>query len=351
VVPVREVREEEDLGAILRRQSSSPTGGPAEKNLSQIPDRLTSDAENRSLGGSGLIAETEALKRRRLPTHFWIICFLVLLSAAGLGWWLARTGTRTAEVAPVVVPLTSHPGVEAHPSFSPDGSQVAFSWNGEKQDNFDIYVKLIRSGTQLRLTQAPEADSNPAWSPDGGSIAFIREGSSGASVFLTSPLGPPERPVALISPRANYKAGAWESGLAWSPDGRSLVCSDRNSDQEPLGLFLLSVESGEKLRLTSPEKMFFDNQPTFSPDGRTLAFVRNVKVGISDIYLLPLSKDFHAASEPRRLTFENRFVCRPAWTLDGQQIIFSSGQFLSPNLFRVATSGSGKPQSEKMGLR
>ena len=348
VVPVREVREDEDLGTVPWRQSSSPSGGPAE-NLSQIPDRLTSgaesDAENRSLGGSGLIAETEALKRRRLPTHFWIICFLVLLSAAGLGWWLARKGTRTAEVAPVLVPLTSHLGVEAHPSFSPDGSQVAFSWNGEKQDNFDIYVKLIGSGAQLRLTQALEADSNPAWSPDGASIAFIRGGSSGkASVFLTSPLGPPERRVALISPIVDPKPWASQSGLAWSPDGRSLVCGDRNSDHEPPGLVLLSVETGEKLRLTSPEKMSFDDQPAFSPDGRTLAFVRSVRAGVRDIYLLPLSKDFRPPGEPRRLTFENRLVFSPAWTLDGQQIIFSSGPFLSPNLFRVAASGSGKPQ-------
>src|SRR5262245_25094081 len=43
----------------------------------------------------------------------------------------------------LTVPLTSYPGVEEWPSFSLDGSQVAFSWNGDKQDNYDIYVKLI----------------------------------------------------------------------------------------------------------------------------------------------------------------------------------------------------------------
>jgi len=332
-----EVREWEEGALGLAEQRKQP---PASAVLS-APGTQT---QNSSLKEASAI-KSETTLGTRFPRWIWVMALLASLSAVGLGWWLARTGTRTAEVAPVVVPLTRYPGVEAHPSFSPDGNQVVFSWNGEKQDNFDIYVKLIGSGSQLRLTQAPEADSNPAWSPDGRSIAFLREGPSGnASVFLTSPLGPPERQVALISPKGNYKAGAWESGLAWSPDGRSLVCSHRNSDQEPLGLFLLSVESGEKLRLTLPEKMFFDSQPAFSPDGRTLAFVRNVGLGVRDIYLLPLSKDFHPAGEPRRLTFENRLVFRPAWTLDGQQIIFSSGPFLSPNLFRVATSGSGKPQ-------
>ena len=38
--------------------------------------------------------------------------------------------------------------------FSPDGNQVAFSWNGEKQDNFDIYIKDVGSGAQRRLTTA-----------------------------------------------------------------------------------------------------------------------------------------------------------------------------------------------------
>ena len=119
---------------------------------------------------------------------------------------------------------------------------MAFSWNGEKQDNFDIYVKLIGPGTQLQLTTAPEADTCPAWSPDGRSIAFIREGPGGkASVYLVSPLGPPERKVAEIS-----QTGMHWLRLVWTPDGKSLIVTDRNSDSEPSGLFWLSVESGEK---------------------------------------------------------------------------------------------------------
>ena len=44
------------------------------------------------------------------------------------------------------VPLTSYVGSEICPSFAPDGERVAFAWDGEKQDNFDIYVKLIGGG-------------------------------------------------------------------------------------------------------------------------------------------------------------------------------------------------------------
>jgi len=59
-------------------------------------------------------------------------------------------------------PLTSYVGAQSSPSFSPDGDQVAFSWNGEKQDNFDIYVKQIGVEAPLRLTTDPGADLSPA---------------------------------------------------------------------------------------------------------------------------------------------------------------------------------------------
>ncbi len=291
---------------------------------------------------SGTLVSAPSTQRIRRRGKVWTVVAVVTLAVAGVAVWINRSTIKMPEAPLTAVPLTSYPGQERQPSFSPDGNQVAFSWNGEKQDNFDIYVKLIGSGTQLRLTTAPEADTNPAWSPDGNSIAFIRQRPGGkASVVLVSPLGPPERKVAEIS-----KTGMdWLRGLVWTPDGKSLVVTDWNSDSEPSGLFLLSVESGEKQRLTSPkQKLFVDSQPAFSPDGRTLAFIRAVAVGVHDIYRLALSEDFQPIGEPKRLTFENQVTFRSVWTLDGREIIFSSGPYLGPNLFRIAASGSGKPQ-------
>lgn len=137
-------------------------------------------------------------RRRRL---IWSTLALALLAAGSVAVWWDRSATNVMEAPLTAIPLTTYLGQERQPSFSPDGNQVAFSWNGEKQDNFDIYVKLIGSGNQLRLTTAPEADSIPAWSPDGRSIAFVRQRPRGkAAVYLVSPLGPPERRIAEISP-------------------------------------------------------------------------------------------------------------------------------------------------------
>ena len=84
-------------------------------------------------------------------------------------------------------------------------------------------------------------------------------------MYLVSPLGPPEHKVAEIS----QTGMDWLRGLVWTPDGKSLIVTDRNSDNESSGLFWLSVESRQRQRLTSPpEKVFVDGQPAFSPDGR-----------------------------------------------------------------------------------
>ena len=84
-------------------------------------------------------------------------------------------------------PLTNYVGSEICPSFSPDGERVAFAWNGEKQDNFDIYVKQIGDGALLRLTSDPKPDVSPAWSPDGRTIAFLRLNSNDRAEVLLIP--------------------------------------------------------------------------------------------------------------------------------------------------------------------
>ena len=56
------------------------------------------------------------------------------------------------------VPFTALPGRATSPAFSPDGSRIAFAWNGDPDrgaKGFDLYVKALGSETLLRLTQHP----------------------------------------------------------------------------------------------------------------------------------------------------------------------------------------------------
>ena len=115
-----------------------------------------------------------------------------------VGVWLFRGSPGKPQAAPEVIPLTTYPGSERSPSFSPDGNQVAFSWNGEKQDNYDIYVKQIGSTKPDRLTTDPAEDVSPAFSPDGRSIGFVRVVKDRATFIIIPSIGGPERSVAEI---------------------------------------------------------------------------------------------------------------------------------------------------------
>jgi Tol biopolymer transport system component/DNA-binding winged helix-turn-helix (wHTH) protein len=263
------------------------------------------------------------------------IAAVVLVVALGVaGWYWYQRSRARPEARLTAVPLTSYVGVEQSPSFSPDGNQVAFSWNGEKQDNFDIYLKLIGSPTPVRLTTDPADDLSPAFSPDGRSIGFVRFSKQRASFIVIPAIGGPERHVGEIASPYAYASRS----LAWLPDGKWVVTD---------GLALLSTETGETRALTSPPaKSFPDFNPAVSPDGRTIAFNRQTTWGASEIYLLELSEDLKPKGEPRRLTSLKGASGDPTWTPNGREIVFSSGiaSWFDSSLWKVPASGAGEPE-------
>ena len=279
---------------------------------------------------------------------FWIVGILggLLLFAVG-AWYLSRLMTKPGPTQPALtaVPLTTDAGFEGMPSLSPDGSQVAFASGGPQTDNFDIYVKQIGGGPPRRLTADPAVDNFPAWSPDGRSIAFIRERGDKVEVILIPSLGGQERKLTEIS--TFIFPSLTPPYLSWSADSRYMVTMDRASPGESLSLFVLSVATGEKRRLTTPPATAVaDGNPAVSPDGRTLAFVRIVSAGSSQLYVLPLSEDYKSDGEERHLDLSQPSVVSPAWTADGLEIIcFASQRWgREGRLWRVPVSGSEKPQ-------
>jgi Tol biopolymer transport system component/DNA-binding winged helix-turn-helix (wHTH) protein len=235
-----------------------------------------------------------------------------------------------------VVPLTTYAGSESQPAFSPDGNQIAFTWGGEKNDNTDIYVRLVDGGNCVRLTTHPGDDVNPVWSPDGRNIAFYRSSKEGDGIFVASSLGGAERK--LTETWANRFGFGVHSWLHWSPDGKWLVVSDKASAEEPFSLFLLSPATGEKRRLTSPPPTVIgDCSPAFAPDGKTVAFVRVNSAVVAEVNLISVD-----GGEPKRLTFDGAGVSNLTWAMEGREIVFSTRHAGQSRLFKIPVQG-GSP--------
>ncbi len=281
---------------------------------------------------------------KRLPVRMSLVIAVILTAGAGLTvWqlWDRRNSSAGQLLHPI--PLTSYLGTQHQPSFSPDGTQVVFSWDGEKQDNDDIYVKPIGPSPPLRLTNNSLPDRAPVWSPDGGSIAFLREVRSKTTyhVVLIPSQGGPER---VLGETAYAPLSAPGQTMAWSPDGKWLASYDRPQGQAG-GLWLISVETGERHRLTTvADAPLSDDGPAFAPDGNSLAFIRRVLGNESDLYLLPLGNDRKPRGEPLRLTHENQHLIQPHWTMDGRELIYAAGPGGQQELWRLASSVGARPR-------
>jgi len=299
---------------------------------------------------SGTLGAVPVQSRRYRQRWSWAFALVVVMGILAGALWFVRSTSKGPETPLTAVPLTTYPGFQREPSFSPDGNQVAFTWDGEKRDNDDIYVKLIGTGgPPLRLTTDRTPDFSPAWSPDGRFIAFLREVSpEKAAVLLIPALGGPERKLVVITLGLTSGPAPF---LEWSPDGKWLVVSDRASPKEPAALYLLSLETGEKRRLTFPQgHPLGDYSPALSPDGRSLVFSRDDDTPVGELYLLALSAGLKPVGEPRRLTLGNRGFGRSTWTPDGQRIVFSFGGYGEQGLWRIATSGSATQPAEPQRL-
>jgi eukaryotic-like serine/threonine-protein kinase len=333
----------EDLPRELERIISRCLRKDPQRRFQAMPDLKVALEELKEESDSGKLTGVVTVPKRLYRWRMaWTIALLVLVGVVG-SLWFARSARKAPEPTLTPVPLTTFPGFQGEPSFSPDGNQVAFGWDGNKQDNEDIYVKLIgTSGPPLRLTNDPLPDHGPAWSPDGRFIAFLRESREKSEVILIPALGGPERKIAEIKERSELP-GPY---LAWSPDGNSLVISDRDPLTGRFALFLLLIETGEKRKLTSPPpSLVGDTSPAFSPDGHTLAFSRRVDLdyGLGDLYVLNLlatSDGLKPAGQAERITFENRGARSPAWTSDGREIVFSD----RIGVWRISRSASAQPR-------
>ncbi len=329
-----ELPDEQDITSNIAISEEINVGEKSEELLKQNrePEKVISPAS---------IPEASRNPRHHSIKH-WV--WLTILSATslivGTIFWFTvfRLTTNPTLSSQKIIPFTSFSGSEDNPAISPEGKQVAFTWSGQNNDNLDIYVKSVGGGEPLRLTDEPAIERNPVWSPDGSHIAFLRElPDQKVGIYV----------VPLLGGTARKLAETYGLPFSWSPDGEFMAVAERNSREEPFSLFLLSVKTGEKRRLTFPPNQYFgDINTVFSPDGKTLAFMRASSISAWDIYLVPV-----VGGEPKRLTSDNTLLDGLDWTADGREIVFSSPRSGgTASLWKIAVSGGEPERLSLVGL-
>ena len=226
--------------------------------------------------------------------------------------------------------LTSDPGDETAPAFSPDGKWVVYASSLNGTDNGLFVVPTSRDGGgRRRLTKPGMSDGNPDWSRDGKWIAYQRTTGKDTDVFIVSAASEESdnNPARQLT-----KGGCVSESPSWSPDGR-FVAFDSNRD----GRFQVHVmNAGGDNEHVLTRGTNNSVSPAWSPDGKVIAFATD-RTGDYDVWLM----DADGALQ-RRLTAEPAPELRPKWLPDGRQIVHayrtSEGR---TEFWSVFTTGKG----------
>jgi serine/threonine protein kinase len=314
------------------------------RRFQHIDDVAVELEEVKTESGTQVVTPVRSPRIRR---HVWLgVASAVAVGLAAAGTWWVSARPSVSAGTPTVVPLTSFPGDEWLPTFSPDGSQVAFSWTGGDTGTVNhLYMMPVGGPASIQLTTGANHDVGAAWSPDGKLIAFARMDRGQAHIHvLTPPLPNSERRIATIPVNAGMG-----TTLSWFPDGSAVVAAEHDTEAKMNGIAVISIQTGQVRRLMwtpLPDAGGYGHfYPMVAPDGRSIAHVRCAGSSAfdCDLYLSRLDQNLNLAGDPQQLTNQHAKTWSLAWMPDGQSIIYASGGMATSTLWRVPLAG-GDPK-------
>ncbi|MFC1572579.1 TolB family protein [Candidatus Eisenbacteria bacterium] len=195
------------------------------------------------------------------------------------------------------------------PSWSPDGKRIAFSSGTGGGDICAVWT-ADTTGTELvRLTSGTGGDLYPQWSPDGSHIVYTSGGYSGPySSWIIPATG--GDPMEILGEDETTGAGTW------SPDSTMIAYTTKRTGN--FDIWLVPLSGGPPIQLT--DSTANERLPSWSPNGRYIAFSSSQPGSHADIWIIPA-----AGGNAVQATFESsvseEYSC---WSPDGSHIAFSA---------------------------
>jgi len=180
-------------------------------------------------------------------------------------------------------------------AWSPDATQISTTVAGES--SLRIYNL---DGTEIVLQTAAPAFGKPTWSPDGKSIAYFCYIQEKIDICVSHKNGTPPQRISFSSDHFPYL----KYHLQWSPDGQKLLFEGQQRGGGS-DLFLMNPNGSDLRQLTFDPAD--DLQPTWSPDGKQIAFV-SLRDGNKEIYTIHVD-----GTHLSRLTHTAGDETEPAW--------------------------------------
>ncbi len=226
--------------------------------------------------------------------------------------------------------LTTGRGYHSQPTWSPDGRYVAYA--ADVDQNFDIYIVDRETGESRRITDNPHLDLRPRWSPDGSSILFTTSRDGTFDIWAYD-VGSGAAQAIVADPRRHDTAGDWIG-----TEGDVVFVSRRGEAALGAGsLWRWNAASGQSELLVRVETNY-QAAPVVAPHGGVVAYITDAS-GNNDLYSVPSRRPARGI-QPVRLTHTNTDEYFPAWSPDGEQLVYARNGG-TPDQERTADRGMG----------
>ncbi|MFN2286683.1 MAG: DPP IV N-terminal domain-containing protein [Anaerolineae bacterium] len=224
--------------------------------------------------------------------------------------------------------LTFDPGEDRHPVWAPDGQHLAFA--SQRNDGWDLYLIEMSAGTVIRLTRTPDYQAAPSWSPDGKWLAYEAYVDGNLDIYILNvERGDSQRLTSDPEP---------EYSPAWSPDGRHIAFTAYRDDNKDL--YVISLDDGITVNVSNtPDQN--EDYAAWSPDGRYLVYSAGVP-GNETIWKIPFDKEALVTGMLRPSLFG--VGGQPTWSPDGRALAFIFRQQATSYLIAADTTGWGLAQ-------